>query len=58
MDLLVVNSVRNGKNDKVSVNATLINNSDMKVGVLVTGDDTTSPRFNAVNREGDITIYR
>ncbi|MGN0514691.1 MAG: hypothetical protein ACI4GD_10460 [Lachnospiraceae bacterium] len=58
MDLLVVSSVRNGKNDKVSVNATLINNSDMKVGVLVTGDDTTSPRFNAVNREGDITIYR
>lgn len=58
LDLLVESSVRDGNNDKVAVRANLINNSDMKLNVLVHGDDTVSPRFSAVTREGDITIYR
>lgn len=58
LDLLVQSSVRDGNKDKVSVKATLINNSDMDLNVLVSGDDTVSPRFEAVKREGEITIYR
>lgn len=58
LDLLVESSVRDGNKDKVAVKANLINNSDMKLNVLVHGDDTVSPRFTATSREGDITIYR
>lgn len=58
LDLLVASSIRDGKNDKVAVKANLINNSDMKLNVLVSGDDPSSPRFSAVTREGDIMIYR
>lgn len=58
LDLLVQSSVRDGNKDKVAVEATLINNSDMELNVLVAGDDTVSPRFEAVKREGEITIYR
>lgn len=58
LDLLVASSIRDGKNDKVAVKANLINNSDMKLNVLVAGDDSASPRFTAVTREGDIMIYR
>ena len=58
LDLLVESSVRDGNDDKVAVKANLINNSDMKLNVLVHGDDTVFPRFSAATREGDITIYR
>lgn len=58
LDLLVESSVRDGNDDKVAVKANLINNSDMKLNVLVHGDDTVSPRFSTATREGDITIYR
>lgn len=58
LDLLVASSVRQDRNDKVAVKANLINNSDMKLNVLVSGDDPSSPRFSAVTREGDIMIYR
>lgn len=58
LDLLILSSARNGDKDKVAVKANLINNSDMKLNVLVSGDDASSPRFTAVTREGDITIYR
>lgn len=58
LDLLVESSLRDGNNDKVAVRANLINNSDMKLNVLVHGDDTVLPRFSAATREGDITIYR
>lgn len=58
LDLLVESSIRDGNDDKVAVKANLINNSDMKLNVLVHGDDTVFPRFSAATREGDITIYR
>lgn len=58
LDLLVLSSARNSDKDKVAVKANLINKSDMKLNVLVSGDDASSPRFTAVTREGDITIYR
>lgn len=58
LDLLVESSARDGNSDKVAVKAYLINNSDMKLNVLVHGDDTSNPRFSAASREGDITIYR
>ncbi len=58
LDLLVLSSIRADKKDKVAVKANLINNSDMKLNVLVSGDDESSPRFSAVKREGDIVIYR
>jgi Tfp pilus assembly protein PilO len=58
LDLLVVSSVRSSNNDKVGVKATLVNNSDMQLNVLVSGDDTSSPRFQVVSRTGDIKIYR
>ncbi len=58
LDLLVESSVRDGNDDKVAVKANLINNTDMKLNVLVHGDDTVFPRFSAATREGDITIYR
>lgn len=60
MDLLVLSSTRANKNDKVAVKANLINNSDMKLNVLVSGDDASSPRFTAAKREGkgEIVIYR
>lgn len=58
LDLLILSSARNSDKDKVAVKANLINKSDMKLNVLVSGDDASSPRFTAVTREGDITIYR
>lgn len=58
LDLLVVSSQRDNDKDKVAVNATIINNTDMELNVLVSGDDSSSPRFSAVKREGKITIYR
>lgn len=58
LDLLVMSSARNGKNDKVAVKANIINSSDMQLNVLVSGDDATSPRFQVVSRTGEIKIYR
>lgn len=58
LDLLVLSSVRSGNKDKVAVKVNLINESDMKLNVLVSGDDTTSPRVSFDKREGDIEIYR
>lgn len=58
LDLLVVSSLRDDNKDKVAVKANIINNTDMELNVLVSGDDTSSPRFSAVKREGEITIYR
>lgn len=58
MDLLVLSSVRENNKDKVAVRANVINNSDMKLNVLVSGDDPSSPRFTAASREGDVVIYR
>lgn len=58
LDLLVLSSPRDDNKDKVSVKANLINNTDMKLNVLVSNDDTSSPRFSAAKKEGEITIYR
>ncbi|MGN0161738.1 MAG: hypothetical protein ACI4AQ_10155 [Lachnospiraceae bacterium] len=58
LDLLVKSSPRENNKDKVAVKANIINNTDMELNVLVSEDDTNSPRFTAGKREGKVTIYR
>ncbi len=58
LDILVLSSARADKKDKVSVKAEIINNSDMPLNILVSGDDTSSPRFSVTKKTGDITIFR
>lgn len=60
LDLLILSSQRTDKNDKVAVKCNVINNSDMKLNVLVHNDDEASPRVSFAKREGDgeIVIYR
>lgn len=58
LDLLVKSSARENNKDKVAVKANIINNTDMELNVLVSDDDTNSPRFTAGKREGKVTIYR
>lgn len=58
LDLLILSSQRADKKDKVAVKANVINNSDMKLNVLVHNDDEASPRVSFIEREGDIVIYR
>lgn len=58
LDILVMSSVRSDNKDKVSIKASIENNSDMPLQLLVSGDDNDSPRFSVANRTGNVTIYR
>lgn len=58
LDILVLSSARTGNDDKVSVRAEIVNNTDMPLNILVSGDDTSSPRFSVTKKVGDITIFR
>lgn len=58
LDLLILSSERANDKDKVAVKVALENKSDMKLNVLVYGDDKKSPRVTFSERTGDMEIYR
>lgn len=58
LDILVLSSERTGNDDKVTVRAEIVNNTDMPLNILVKDDDTTSPRFSVTKKVGEITIFR
>lgn len=58
LDLLILSSERASDKDKVAVKVALENKSDMKLNVLVYGDDKKSPRVTFTERNGDMEIFR
>jgi len=57
LDLLVLSNKRNGSDDKSGANVTIINNTDLTLNIINTGDDKTLPRFKVVSATGNVSGY-
>lgn len=57
LSLLVNAANRKNADDKVAVNATIINETDKPLNIKVQNDDKESPRFKIINRKGKVVEY-
>lgn len=58
LNLLVMSSAKDGTDDKMSVKATVINNTDKVLNVKVVNEDQNDGRFNIVSKEGNIIVFK
>ncbi|PKM50792.1 MAG: hypothetical protein CVV02_09870 [Firmicutes bacterium HGW-Firmicutes-7] len=56
LELVVLSNKRNGQDDSSGANATIINNTDMPLSVLVSYEDKEKPRFKLVRSVGNVNI--
>lgn len=57
LDLLVLSNKRNSSDDKSGANVTIVNNTDLTLNIINTGDDITLPRFKVVSTNGKVSGY-
>lgn len=57
LSLLVNAANRKNADDKVAVNATIINETDKPLNIKVQNDDKESPRFKIIDRKGKVVQY-
>ena len=57
LSLLVNAANRKNADDKVAVNATIINETDKPLNIKVQNDDKESPRFKIIDRKGKVVEY-
>lgn len=58
LSLLINSGNRTSVNDVSGANVILINESDMTLFIKVINDDEGDPRFNVVDKQGDIIIFQ
>ena len=58
LSLLVNAANRKNADDKVAVNATIINETDKPLNIKVQNDDKESPRFKIIDRKGKVVEYK
>jgi hypothetical protein len=58
INLYVISTARRGESDLSGVRVQIVNTSGRQLRVAVTGDDSTTPRFNVESTEGAVQILK
>lgn len=57
LGMLVASSERDGLNDNVGANITILNESDMTLYIKIINEDMSNPRFKIKHKSGDVEIF-
>lgn len=58
LSILVMSSSRAGEDDKVGLEATIVNETDMTLNIKVANDDSGKPRFVVKDYTGEVNLYK
>lgn len=57
LSFMVLSSQREGDDDMVAVDATIVNDTDMTLNIKIANEDKGNPRFVVKSTSGDVVIY-
>lgn len=57
LSFMVLSSQREGDDDMVAVDATIVNDTDMTLNIKIANEDKGNPRFVVKSTSGDVKIY-
>ena len=57
LSFMVLSSQREGEDDMVAVDATIVNDTDMTLNIKIANEDKGNPRFVVKSTSGDVVIY-
>lgn len=58
LDMLIMSSARDGKEDKAGIKLNVVNNSDKELNIKIINDDENNPRVTMGTNTGSIKLYR